>query len=219
MTQTNDIAEFELALINACEKTVSRIPKIVGDEQVYAFAVYSTNDFAGFASAIATEEGFTRRPKHPGGLDPATVEMLKDHPDLLAKVDLTKDPSGYLRVTAAEWDYIGKDDGAFDPLNELVDKIHDDSKDSEWAKTKSAFLKAILATLKHLRTHVVSDNACFTPDVLLTFQWADIGTDEPELLSMAKAVNSPQWCNILEAEWGGNTSSYAIQSRGRHTFE
>ena len=205
MTQAKDIAEFELALIEACKTTVTRIPEIVGDEHVYAFALYSTEDFAGFASAIATEEGLSRRPKHPGGLDPETLEMLKDHPDLLAKVDLTQDPTNYLRVTAAEWDYIGEDGDAFDQSNELASKIHNNTKDGEWAKTKSSFLRAILATLEHLRRHIAFDNACFTSDVLLTLQWCDIGTDEPELLSIAKAVNSPQWCTALEAEWGGNT--------------
>lgn len=203
MPHDETATDFREALIGACIASIGRAHVVVGDERIYAFAVYTTEDFAGFSCAMSTEESFARRPKHPAGLDPETLEMLKEHPDLLAKIDLTEDISDYLRVTADEWEYIGNDNHAFDRVNALAEKIHKINEHREWAVTKSIFMEQALLALKHVRACQPFAIPTFTSDVLLTLQWRDIGTDEPELLSIATTLNTTQWTSTLQREWGG----------------
>jgi hypothetical protein len=160
----------------------------LSEEQPYAVALFAASGFHGLGVAVNTRSALRETRDAPSGLAPDLLEMLQDHPDLLAMAGNAPGPDP--EVWASEWQQIYSDlpaEEAGDLIRDLYDCFYEQGREpaeiSEW------FLDAISAGIRRFREALPDD-----VDLLQGLQFSDPGMDEIEMIErVSEEVNSPSW--------------------------
>lgn len=195
-------SELAIRLVTACQAGIDSIPTFVQHETIYGVSLYTTCGFEGFTLAVATKQSLVQRQLKGSGRSPKLLEMLKDHPDLLAKTSSHETPQDYLEIVADEWGYIGVEPDSFESVNQWFDDQFNQQPIDDFKSHSVACLDACLEALREVRASQPFNANCFVDDVFLCIQFSDIGRNEPELLRIATELNSEAWNKKLQGVWG-----------------
>lgn len=168
-------------------------------ESIYAFILYPAGGFADFGLAVSSRERNARVPKPE--LDGELLDMLQNHPDLLAQANEHQTSPNYNLLTACEWDYFAEK--RFARLNHFLDTNYDALYDLALASQQIAesFADSVTRIIQRAKSENCFIKPNIEPDPFLGFQYPDTD-DRPLMLRVSAQVNSAEWHGLAVSEWG-----------------
>lgn len=182
--------ELTEELVHGLGQCVERIKSDFSDKSVYAFVVYPSSGFRDLGIAFSTREDLPE--PEAAELDSELAELLKDHPDLLAKAAGVPPSSPVL--DASRWKFVSMFSECFQALNERIQAGYDELYDNGLASDQisqffSEFITEALATLK---SNGVFSGRPFEADVYLGIQFPDSCSGSISIKA-SENLNSKQW--------------------------
>ena len=186
---------LETALVASIDDAVREF----ASESIYAIILYPSGGFAGFALAVSSRERIAA--SAPPSMDAELLEMLHEHPDLMAQASEHAPSPSYTLLTACEWDYFAEK--RFADLNEFLDANYDTLYDHGITPQQmvDSFADVVIGVFKRLTTNGCFGRPTIEPDPFLGFQYPDTD-NRPLMLHVSERVNSPEWHKLAVAEWG-----------------
>ena len=197
-----NVAEFFHAVDEMLEAaivaSIGDVDREFASESVYAIFLYPTGGFTSFALAVSSRERISAAPTP--SVDSELLEMLREHPDLMAQAAAHETSPNYSLLTACEWDYFAEN--RFADLNRFLDANYDALYDLVETPQHivKLFADVIVGVIARLRTNGCFDRPAIESDPFLGFQYPD--TDNlPLMLYVSERVNSPKWHELAVTEW------------------
>ncbi|TWT92607.1 hypothetical protein [Neorhodopirellula pilleata] len=168
-------------------------------ETLYATVLYSASGFRGLVVAVNTREALDRTAGNRTGVDAGLLEMLKDHPDLLAKAVASSTPEP--DVCVCDWEYVYSD-LPHEDAEKLIDDLYEYFYELDWEPEPISdwFLETVSIAVQEFARSLPQNNG-----LLLGLQFSDPSVAETRMMEgISEMVNSPFWhakvmaaCNVL----------------------
>lgn len=179
------LSEIRQAILEAVSSLIEQLKAEYDDNDVYALVFYPSSGYADIGMAYATKTWLSARSVSNGPeLDDETLEMLRDHPDLLQQVQSHRRSPYYYEVNACEWDHPRPFAELFAAANALLDGLGD----------SESVEKLLTEVLLEVRNAGWLENHAFAEDVLLGIQFPDPDSKEIEVVKrVSRVANSAAW--------------------------
>jgi hypothetical protein len=155
---------------------------------LYAVTLYAASGFRALCIAVNTSEALIRmRAKHTE-LDAGLLELLKDHPDLLARVGASSSPDP--EVSACEWEYMYSD-LPHEDASKMIDDLYEYFYEHDWetGPISDWLSDTVSIGIQDFARSLPPDNG-----LLLGLQFSDPSVAETKMMERVSGmVNSPFW--------------------------
>ncbi|MFT5584202.1 MAG: hypothetical protein ACI9VR_001787 [Cognaticolwellia sp.] len=199
MSMSNDGIKVELlqGLKAALYASVTKISEASQPGEVYAFVVYASQNFQDLGVAYSTRKSLRAVVERGTGLSAALLEMLKEHPDLLAAHGPPGQPVSRYEVQACDWQFVSAFPEVFLELNAFIDPSF---RGVTGQDRRQVFEEALVSALAQLKTEGLFGNPIFEEDILLGVQFPE-PVDLPLVIRVSEALNSAAWHEKIRLEF------------------
>lgn len=189
-------SELTEQLCDSLQRCAERIGIECADKSVYAFVIFASSGFRNMGLAFSTREDLLEKAAEIATMDAKLVDMLKDHPDLLAKAAAATPPPPLL--VAAEWKFAGAYPEAFDGLNVKIATGYDQCYDLGFTgdQINQFFTDFGIDALTTLKSNGMFSGRPFEDDIFLGIQFPDSFAGSISI-EASEILNSKQWHSEL----------------------
>lgn len=206
MSLIDRASELKDLIFEAMESVVQRLREKYQHQDIYALVFYPSSGYRDLGISYAIHADLELQSSDSESLlDPALLEMLKEHPDLMQKALARRPSRHYFEVNACEWAGASSCTDLFSGVNDLIqseyDALYDEGMDN--GEICQLFEEVLTDVLQRLRSSGMLSGPAFTGDVLLGVQFPDAANSEV-VKRVSRKVNSADWHERLCAGYGNH---------------